>query len=104
MNLGEKIDYFIFQRGITQKILADDLNIATTTLNGYIKNNRQPSFETLILIANYFGVSCDYLLGNENNSYTVKDIAFLQRYKSLNIDQKELIDSQITIMINQNLK
>lgn len=104
MNLGEKIDYFIFQKGISQKILANDLNIATTTLNGYIKNKRQPSFETLVLIANYFDVSCDYLLDNENNSYSVKDISFLQKYKTLTTNQKELIDNQITIMINQNLK
>lgn len=61
MNLGKKIECFIFQKGITQKTLANDLNIATTTLNGYIKNKRQPSYETLVAIADYFEISCDHL-------------------------------------------
>ncbi len=49
--------------GITQKQLAEDLNISTTTLNGYIKNRRQPDAKTVIRLASYFSTTTDYIYG-----------------------------------------
>jgi len=50
-------------RNITQLKLALDLNMNQNTISRYEKCERQADYETLILFADYFNVSLDYLLG-----------------------------------------
>ena len=50
-------------RGLTQDELAKQLKISRSTIGMYEKGARQPDFETLELIADYFNVDTDYLLG-----------------------------------------
>ena len=54
------------QRGLSQAELGKILNIAQNTLSAYERGSRDPDTETLSMIAKYFGVSTDYLLGNDN--------------------------------------
>ncbi len=51
------------QRKISQLKLALDLNMNQNTISRYENMERQADYETLILFANYFDVSLDYLLG-----------------------------------------
>ena len=51
------------QRKITQLKLALDLNMNQNTISRYENLERQADYETLIIFANYFNVSLDYLLG-----------------------------------------
>lgn len=62
MQFGDILRALLEDRGITQKQLATDLNISASTLGNYIRNLRQPDFETIKTIARYFSVSTDYLL------------------------------------------
>ena len=50
-------------RGLTQDELAKNLKISRSTIGMYEKGAREPDFETLELIADYFNVDTDYLLG-----------------------------------------
>lgn len=50
------------QRNITQLKLALDLNISQNTISRYETGEREADYDTLIRIADYFGVSIDYLL------------------------------------------
>ncbi len=45
------------------KEIAFELNISNGVLSNYINSKREPSFDTLRIICNYFNVSSDYLLG-----------------------------------------
>lgn len=49
--------------GVTQRQLAEYLNIRQPTYARYETGASEPNLETLVRIAKYFGVSCDYLLG-----------------------------------------
>lgn len=49
--------------GLTQEKLAQQLGIAKTTLASYEQGKRQPDFTVLSAIAKRFGVTTDYLLG-----------------------------------------
>ena len=49
MAFGEKLLELLEEMEITQKEFAAMLNIAPTTLNGYIKSSRQPDFELVIV-------------------------------------------------------
>ncbi len=48
---------------ITAKELADNVNVAESTMSLYENGKREPDFATLIKIANYLEVSVDYLIG-----------------------------------------
>ncbi len=51
------------ERKLSQKVVALDLNISQSLLSHYEKGVRECSLDMLIAIADYYGVSCDYLLG-----------------------------------------
>ena len=52
---------------ISQKKLAQDLNIAPSTLGNYIRSIREPDFDVLVSFADYFNVSVDFLLGHKTD-------------------------------------
>lgn len=51
-------------------MLANHLNISRTTVSMWESGNCQPDNDTLIRIAEYFGVSTDYLLGRTTDELT----------------------------------
>jgi len=65
MDLGRKIKEMRKEKGVTQVQLASDLQISKATIAYYEVNKRQPSLEMLVKIANYLGVTTDFLLDNE---------------------------------------
>lgn len=60
------------QRGISQLKLALDLNMNQNSISRYENKERQADYQTLILFADYFDVSIDYLLGRTDNPKTNK--------------------------------
>lgn len=54
-------------RKITQLKLALDLNMNQNTISRYETGEREAGYNELILIADYFNVSIDYLLCRTNN-------------------------------------
>ncbi len=55
------------KRKIPQIKLALDLNMGQNTISRYENEVRQADYKTLILFADYFNVSIDYLLGRTDN-------------------------------------
>ena len=49
-------------KGISQLKLALDLSTNQNTISRYENGEREPGIRDLIMIADYFGVSLDYLL------------------------------------------
>lgn len=52
--------------GITMKELGNEIGVAESTVSQYETGKRQPDYETLLKLSEYFGVSVDCLLGKEN--------------------------------------
>ncbi|MGN1207234.1 MAG: helix-turn-helix domain-containing protein [Eubacteriales bacterium] len=55
------------QRGISQLKLALDLHMNQNSISRYENGQREADYKTLILFADYFDVSIDYLLGRTDN-------------------------------------
>ena len=55
------------KRGISQLKLAMDLNMNQNSISRYETGEREADYTTLILLANYFDVSIDYLLERTDN-------------------------------------
>ena len=51
------------ERGVSQKKAAADLGISQALLSHYEKGIRECGLEFLVKTADYYNVSCDYLLG-----------------------------------------
>lgn len=66
------------ERGLSQKQAASDLQISQALLSHYEKGIRECGLDFVVKIADYYGVSCDYLLGRTPDrtgaTLTVEDI------------------------------
>ncbi len=51
-------------KGISQQHLADVIGTSQQSINKYENHNVEPDISTLILLADYFQVSVDYLIGH----------------------------------------
>ena len=51
------------ERKISQLKLSVDLNMNQNTISRYENMEREADYKTLVKLADYFGVSLDYLLG-----------------------------------------
>ena len=95
----------IDERGLTQKQLAQDLEIPVSTLGGYVQGTSEPDFETLKLFANYFDVSADYLLNLKiGNTQSRLENELLRIFRSLSTKQQELYLEQGKAFIRINAK
>ena len=84
MKFSEKLRLLIDEFDITQKQFANDLNIAPSTIGGYVQGVSEPDFETLKRIALYFNVSADYLLGiQENKTNSLAEVELLRVFRSI---------------------
>ena len=54
--------------GISMKEAARRLGLPYTTYVGYEKGTREPAADTLLSLADFFGVTLEYLLGREPQS------------------------------------
>ncbi|MEK6452577.1 helix-turn-helix transcriptional regulator [Caldifermentibacillus hisashii] len=66
MNYGERLKRLREDKKLSQQQLADRLNINRSTYARYELGQTQPDYETLQRLADFYGVSVDYLFGREN--------------------------------------
>ncbi len=61
--LGQRLKELREEAGLTQKELAQKLNIHSVTYLHYEKSQREPPLALLVEFALFYDVSVDYLLG-----------------------------------------
>lgn len=84
---AEIFKYLRLREGLTQKEMADRLGIAKSTVSMYENGNREPDFELLEQIADYFNVDMNFLLGKD------KDERYFLDEKTTQIAQ-EIFDNE----------
>lgn len=67
-DFGEIFKSLRKQSGLTQSELGRRVGLSKAVVSKYENGMGYPTFDTLIRIAKYFGVTTDYLLGVENGS------------------------------------
>lgn len=68
MNIGEKITNLRKEKNITQEDLAEVINVTRQTISKWELNETSPDIKQALLIANYFNISLDELVGNNTNT------------------------------------
>ena len=108
MGVGDRIRKILESKDLSQREFAERLNIAPTTLRGYITNKREPDIGTLKNIALNLGVSLDFLLevNVEGDAARLDDEEWemIVLYRTLAEEQKGLILEQIKWMSKHNGK
>lgn len=64
--LSTRLKALRIEKKLTQKQLAEKINVTHVSISGYESGNRSPDTDTLQRLADYFEVSTDYLLGRTN--------------------------------------
>ncbi len=99
------------ESNLTQKQIAELLNISQQSYSDYENEKTQPDFETLIKIADTLNVSIDFLLGRTDEfgstllsptapELTAKEHEILRLYNALNPSGKELIEQTLKTLAN----
>lgn len=110
MRLGDILRELLDLHSMTQKQLAERLDLSPSALGNYIQGTREPDYGTLIRIADFFRVSTDYLLnhsviGSEADRETLhKEELLLDIFRSLTPDQQDFYLEQGQIFLRQNRK
>ena len=65
--IGNRIKELRKEKNLTQKQLAQSLNIAQSSISEWEKNAYEPTATAIKIIAIFFNVSADYLLGLEDD-------------------------------------
>ena len=96
MSFAETLKYLREENQITQKELAHKCKLSPQCICNLEQGLRNPTGSTVVVLAQFFGVSADYLLGLEddfgvrtaapmgnNVSFTEKEKALLRAFKNM---------------------
>lgn len=65
------------EKGISQKTAATELGVSQALLSHYEKGIRECPLAFVVKVADYYSVSCDFLLGHENSSVRIDNISHI---------------------------
>ena len=67
MAFAEKLKALRKRENVTQEEIADAMKVSSRAVRFYEAGKREPTFSSLVEIADYFGVSLDYLLDRSDD-------------------------------------
>lgn len=77
MNPVPRIFQILDKKGITAYKMAKDIGMSTARLSNWKQGKSTPSAEAIAQIADYLGVSTDYLLGRTDDPKGVAEVQIL---------------------------
>ena len=89
MKVGEILALLRKEKNLGQKELAAYLNLSTGTISNYENGVHSPDLHTLCRLADFFGVTTDYLLNRTSH-----------RYESSKMDQRLSKDYTLSDVVN----
>ncbi len=105
MTIGETLRELLEEHELTQKQLAFALNVAPSTLGGYVQGTSEPDVATLKNIAAFFHVSMDYLLDYSSKSDSAPgENELLRIYRSLSEKERFLFLEQGKLLLKYSQK
>lgn len=101
MNFAERFRYLLECAEMDQKDMAPILRLSASTISNYAQGYREPDFDTLVRIADYFGVSVDYLLGREYSGEAAgQEEELLRIFRQFDPEQRAFLLEQAKLLRN----
>lgn len=102
MEFSQNLKMLRKQKGVTQQQLADILCVDKTSISKWENGFNYPNQNIQMMIADYFGVSVDYLLGRDAPTPAPTDNTITEeRLRALGIDTdklENLSDEQLSVI------
>ena len=89
----DRVESLLKEKKLTQKELAEDLNLRRPTLSDWKKNGAVPAGDICIRIAEYLGVSVEWLVTGKENGLTSEERTLLRQWKILTPEQKDTVST-----------
>ncbi len=83
--IGENIRHYRTQKGLTQEELANFLNVSFQAVSKWERSLAYPDVETIPVIANFFEITIDELMGNSRISTEEQIGEYLKEYDRLTL-------------------
>lgn len=104
MDFKQRLNDLMVENELNYHLLAKNTGIPVTTLSNYINRGSLPSIIQLSILADYFEVSVDYLIGREDDfgikkaegavappAYSKEEQKIIEDYRRLNFMSKKLV-------------
>jgi transcriptional regulator with XRE-family HTH domain len=99
VKFGKRLKELRESRKVTQQQLADVLKVNRSTIAGYETKDKSPDYDRLKLIAQFFDVTIDYLLGMEPKEIT-NDITLATHRTNFDDDLPEEARNELEEYLN----
>ena len=112
MKIGEKIKELRIDNHLTQKQLAEKLNISQSSICEWERNQYEPTATAIKLLTSFFNISADFLLGLEDefgniqgkSTLTYREQKLLSAINELDDSLKDKIIEDCEYFANKNKK
>jgi putative prophage repressor len=95
IDISEKLKKLRKERGYTIQTVSDSIGIAVRTYQNYEYGQREISTETLFKIADFYGVTTDYLLGRDNAESSTMDK--LTSQFNMTLLEKKIVENYLAL-------
>lgn len=65
IKISENLKELLAEKGITQTDLSREIHISQSAVSNWLHNKKEPSIESLWVLADYFNCTIDQLVGRE---------------------------------------
>lgn len=65
--VSERIKELMREENLTQVALAEKIGVKQNTISAWLLKKKEPSIRSLWLLADYFNVEIDYIIGRKND-------------------------------------
>ncbi|MDO5300794.1 MAG: helix-turn-helix transcriptional regulator [Clostridia bacterium] len=104
MDVLERINELMKERGWSVYKLAKESGIPETTVRNYFRRNSAPTVYTLEQICTGLGITLAQFFDVEGNlGLTAEQQGLVNRFDSVTPEQKKMISDMLNIMIHSNL-
>ncbi len=98
-NFGTILKELRTENNLSQSALAAKINCSQKIIDYWEKGSSEPTAHFIVALADFFGVSCDYLLGREDdfgminscNNLTFNENELLTVYRGLSAEDKKTV-------------
>lgn len=101
MSFISQIETLLKENGISKKKMLADLGLSINSFTNWSKRGTIPSAKVLDEIANYFGVSVDYLLEKSSDTNSPEDAHLISLMKTLTAEEKSALENFINYLLKK---
>lgn len=104
MSFAERLSSLMEERDVSAYKLSKDTGITQALIGKYKRGINVPSVDKASIIADFFGVSVDYLLGRTDDpTFTIPDYRYFADHE-LTDEEKRKVDEYVELLIKARRK